>query len=458
MPFKYNPPTRTHCPVCEQINERDLNPVIDSHNGKASSASYFPFHNWYYFVLGYSPEYPDYIIKKEKISDKHFVVDPFMGAATTLVCCKNKSIKSGGVEANDFFKFASDVKLNWELDPKKLRHIHKDLLTKIEKRLGKFKWKGKGDQTLITNYKSGEANLEEYAKENRPKLLLPKYMCDQVFVKVDQIKLAIEELKFDSVEEKNLFILALSSILVPVSNIRYGPGFGVGKPKIDADVLLVFNEKVERMISDIESKINSKEIEFETYLGDARCLSQYFKNNSVDFMITSPPYPGDHEYTKHSKIELVFLNMANDLLEFRSIKKRMLRGSTTNIYKDDNDGDHIMHLPDIKAVTYEIEIRLKTDGATSGFEKLYTKLIREYFGGMYLMFKEAYKILKPGGRFALLVSDSHAFKMVHIKTAHLLAQVAKEAGFEKTEIELWQFKNSTSHKYKLLENTLTVQK
>ena len=74
------------------------------------------------------------------------------------------------------------------------------------------------------------------------------------------------------------------------------------------------------------------------------------------------------------------------------------------------------------------------------------------------MFKEAYKILKPGGRFALLVSDSHAFKMVHIKTAHLLAQVAKEAGFEKTEIELWQFKNSTSHKYKLLENTLTVQK
>jgi hypothetical protein len=37
-------------------------------------------------------------------------------------------------------------------------------------------------------------------------------------------------------------------------------------------------------------------------------------------------------------------------------------------------------------------------------------------------------------------------------------KVAEKAGFENCHIELWQFKNTTSHKYKLLENILTVQK
>ena len=77
---------------------------------------------------------------------------------------------------------------------------------------------------------------------------------------------------------------------------------------------------------------------------------------------------------------------------------------------------------------------------------------------MYLVFKDAYKALKPGGKFSLLVSDSHAFKMVHINTAKLLGEVAIEAGFINVHVELWQFKNTTSHKYKLLENILTVEK
>ena len=136
----------------------------------------------------------------------------------------------------------------------------------------------------------------------------------------------------------------------------------------------------------------------------------------------------------------------------------MLRGSTTNIYKEDKAGDAIKDIASIEVVAKEIEKRLKADGGTSGFEKLYSKLVREYFGGMYLVFKEALIVLKPGASFSLLVSDSHAFKMVHIETAKLLAEVAEKAGFKKSNIQLWQFKNSTSHKYKLFEDILTVQK
>ena len=110
----------------------------------------------------------------------------------------------------------------------------------------------------------------------------------------------------------------------------------------------------------------------------------------------------------------------------------------------------------IYSATKEIDKRLVSDGATSGFEKLYSKLVREYFGGMFLVFLEAKKVLKEGAPFSLLVSDSHAFKMVHISTAEILAEVAKTAGFESFSIDLWQLKKTTSHGYQLREDILTV--
>ena len=136
----------------------------------------------------------------------------------------------------------------------------------------------------------------------------------------------------------------------------------------------------------------------------------------------------------------------------------MIRGSTTNIYKDDNERILVENVSEIKAVTDLIDARLKTDGATSGFEKLYTKLIWEYFGGMASTLKECYKVLKPGGKIALLVSDSHAFKMVHIQTAELLKIISESIGYVNAKVILWQLKNSTSHKYQLRENILIIEK
>jgi DNA modification methylase len=133
-------------------------------------------------------------------------------------------------------------------------------------------------------------------------------------------------------------------------------------------------------------------------------------------MITSPPYPGDHEYTKYSRLELAFRGKASNQDDFRTIKRRMLQASTTNIYHDLDDSPVLNNLGSIKLVTDQIKERLDHDKATSGFEKLYTKLVWQYFGGMYKALQECLYVLKPGAKIALLVSDSHAFKMVHIET------------------------------------------
>lgn len=447
MAFSYHPPTRGHCEVCNRLMNHAVAPIIQTYDGKASSSNGYPFHDWYNFVLGFTPTFPEYMLNRENITagNGDIVLDPFGGSGTTQLVCKLNGIESFGVDANDFMVFAASKKLDWVLDPQVITIARNEITAYYNQAVANIDWKN-------------EEYLQEYADTLRVDALDKRYISDKPLIKIELLRSAVRNLTCDE-SHKELLYFAISSILVPVSNVKYGPGFGIGKIKDDVDVLAVFIKKIDLIISDL-SNINDlqRQTPAHTILGDSRQLTQYIEPNTISLIITSPPYPGDHEYTKHSKLELIFQGYATDLASFRTIKKRMIRGSTTNIYRTDNERAKVSNIAEIAEVTDEIDSRLKNDGATSGFEKLYTKLVWEYFGGMYSALEECYKVLRPGGKIALLVSDSHAFKMVHIQTAELLRLVGEEIGFINSEILLWQNKPSTSHKYQLRENILILQK
>jgi DNA modification methylase len=460
MPFTFHPPTGRPCEVCDRLHAQDrVEPIINTQNGKASSANNFPFHNWYNFVLGYTPEFPEYMLRREGITSNDLVIDPFMGSGTTLVVCKQKGIPSNGIDANDFMVDAARTKLMWDVDLRDLRVCRDELLHEIESAFQRYHWNGQlsAQPSLFTYMQAGNRDYQEILLR-RPKMLLEKYLSDKPFARATLIADAIEQQLGDH-PLRAIFDLALTAVVVPISNIRYGPGFGVAKPKDDVDVLNIYASKLNRMIADLEGVENwQRETHSGVQLGDTRRLSDYFPPDSAALMITSPPYPGDHEYTKHTRLELLFRGYAGDHREFQKIKRRMIRASTTNIFVEDADREPICDMESIKSLTDLIQSRLDEDGATSGFEKLYTKLVWEYFGGMYKALAECLKVLRPGGKIALLVSDSHAFKMVHIQTADILAEIGTRVGYVNPEIILWQNKTSTSHRYYLRENILILQK
>lgn len=448
MGFSYHPPTRKFCEICNALMESDVRqPIIMTRNGKSSDSNGYPFHDWYNFVLGFTPTFPNYMLKREGISSEagDVVLDPFVGSGTTQLVCKFQGVESIGIDANDFMVFAAEQKLNWHLDAQIISGLQ---------------------QSVIYHYTAAQKNMDwsdnELLKKRttaiRPAALDDRYISDKPLLKIFLLRDAVDALQTTDAY-KDLFKFAISSILVPVSNVKYGPGFGISKAKDDVDVLSVFSKKMDLIVRDLSNlSEQQKDTVSRTLLGDSRRLSQYVAPDSITLIVTSPPYPGDHEYTKHSKLELIFQGFATDISSFRTIKKRMIRGSTTNIYKDDHDGDMVHSIQEIVDVTDEIARRLADDGATSGFEKLYTKLVWEYFGGMTHFLREALRVLKPGGKIALLVSDSHAFKMVHIETAKILKIIGETLGFSNAEILLWQNKISTSHKYQLRENVLVMQK
>lgn len=446
MAFTYHAPTRTTCPVCEKLERLGIvSPIVDTMEGRASAANGYPFHNWYNFVLGYTPAFPKYMLDREKIKQADLVVDPFAGSGTTQLVCKLNGIPSIGIDANDFMVYAASQKLNWNIDIIKFRELKDKLVHGINKSINEIDF-------------SDSVKVEELAEKFRPIDMDKRYISSKPLIKIYIIKDKIDKICADT-ELYDLFCFALSAVLVPVSNVSYGPGFGVRKAKDDAEVVEQYIDKLKMiekdllLVNDEQRKTVSKSI-----LGDSRKITEYVEENSVSLMITSPPYPGDHEYTKHSKVELIFNEMAGDLISFRTIKKRMIVSSTTNIYKENNAKQLVENIESIKKVTDEIQTRLDADNATSGYEKLYTRLVWEYFGCMKQVLEECYKVLRKGGKIALLISDSHAFKMVHIQTAEILKEIGEMVGFENPEIILWQHKNSTSHKYQLRENILILEK
>ena len=458
LAFKYNPPTRKHCEICEDLHKLDHTPIISTYDGKASKANDFPIHNWYNFVLGYTPEFPKYMFSKLGVDHNDVILDPFMGSGTTLIYAKSIGVKSIGIDANDFMYKAGTIKLNWDRDVQQIKQEYSLLKKEIESQICDYDFDIAENDNSISLFEEDvfKKKYKDVVKKYRPDMLTERYISDKPFAKAILIRQIIDNLKLVN---RDLFQFALTSILVPISNVSYGPGFGIKKPKDDVDVVNLFDLKIQRIISDLDNiSDKQKETGHQLFLGDSRVMTKFVKPESISFIITSPPYPGDHEYTKHTRLELIFDGIATDLQEFREIKKRMIRGSTTNIYKDDNDRQKVSKFESIRQVTDEIQKRLDHDGATSGFEKLYTKLVWEYFGGMYKTLEEAYKVLKPGGSIALLVSDSHAFKMVHIQTAKILGELGLDIGYRKSEILLWQFKNSTSHKYDLREDILILTK
>src|SRR5215211_3720140 len=77
-------------------------------------------HEWFRFVLSYPPHLVRDYIQRFSLNSEHRVLDPFCGTGTTIVECKKLGIASVGIEANPMAHFASQVKVEWGIDPDEL--------------------------------------------------------------------------------------------------------------------------------------------------------------------------------------------------------------------------------------------------------------------------------------------------------------------------------------------------
>ena len=100
-------------------------------------------------------------------------------------------------------------------------------------------------------------------------------------------------------------LLALSNALVStISNLHFGPEVGVGKPKADVSAVQAWLAEIQKMSKDLTAIQNVSKTRAEVILGDARKVEDLIPANSIDAVITSPPYPNEKDYTRITRLRV----------------------------------------------------------------------------------------------------------------------------------------------------------
>lgn len=417
-------------------------------------------HDWYRFVLSFPPHLVRDYLQRFGLSDEHRVLDPFCGTGTTIVECKKLGIASIGIEANLMAQFASEVKVNWKPSPDGLIEHARMVASIAVERLesDRIVESNEEDQPLLDERKAESESRITY--QTLPpesfKLLLTDSISPQPLHQA-LILLDIIREHYDERYHKHELLALAKALVFSVSNLHFGPEVGVSKvKKHDAPVVPTWQANVEAIANDLRELRNYGDAPTNICLADARQLSKFIEPRSIDAVITSPPYPNEKDYTRTTRLESVLLGFINNKEELRALKRNLLRSNTRNVYKGDEDDKWISAHEGVQRLAEEIEARRITLGKTSGFERLYAKVTKLYFGGMARHLAELRETLRPGAYLAYVIGDQASYFRVMIRTGQLLADIAKSLGYQLVDIDLFRSRLSTATKEQLREEVVVL--
>jgi DNA modification methylase len=399
-------------------------------------------HDWYRIILGFPDHLVGMLIDTLRIKAGDSVLDPYCGSGTTLVECMKRNVECFGVEANPACVFATRVKTNWDIRSHRLLECLDEMEVFYKKEVRR-----------VVAYKEDPA----YEYLDQAGMLDRGWISAEPLRKSISIKNAIAQVRTSTHYQNALRLALLSEVVHGASNVKFGPQLYCSTAKADVDVLSGFQIRVRQIAKDLDVVSGLEHSRAQVRCGDSRNLRPILPSKPrrlFDAVICSPPYPAEHDYTRHTRLELAFLELVRDNDSLRSIKRNMIRSHTKGIYKSDAEGvavkDHHLIAPLVK----EIELRARTK--TYGFARLYGKATLEYFGGMRRHLVSVHSLLRPNGKCAYVVGDQTSYLQVHIPTAEILASLAEEVGFDVVGIDRWRGRWSTATSRIVDENILIL--
>lgn len=237
-------------------------------------------HRWYLFPHSFTGDLVHALVDEWGLNKHNKILDPFSGAGTTLLAAKEKGIPCTGYDLSPLAVLASNAKTaifslerlekSWRVLDQALEQI--------------------GAATMIRTYPE----------------LLRRALPDGRLETLDAIAVRIEKVDC-SVSERDFFRLALIAVIPRFSQAVANGGWlrwlnqGAGAETI----LDSFRAQVEMMLSDVRDTRLSRKNSWKARIADARKLPA--ADASYSAVITSPPYPNRHDYTRVFGIELMFL-------------------------------------------------------------------------------------------------------------------------------------------------------
>lgn len=395
-------------------------------------------HDWYRFVLSFPPHLVRQYIDSFGIDNHNIVLDPFCGTGTTNVECKKLGICSWGIEASPITHFASKTKSTWIADVSTLMIEAECIVEKAKRQLD-----------LANEFKT--------LTDEQNKLILKNSISPEP---LHQVLVLRDTIINEHSVYNDYFLIALAKhIVYSYSNLKFGPEVGISRTKKDhVDVLEIWLSEIKRIERDLLENGQFANINTDIILGDSRAIDCHKYLKSIDCVITSPPYPNEKDYSRTTRLESVILGFMHNREDLRNIKKGFIRSNSKNVYRNDSDEKYVKNIQSINSLSEEIEKKRIDLGKTSGFEKLYSSVVKLYFGGMAKHLLAIKPFLKNGARLAYVVGDQASYFQIPIKTSELLGEVAESIGEYKVDrIDTFRKRFATATESWLNEDVLVLK-
>ena len=362
-----------------------------------------PIYNWHSFKQSFSRDLVQNLISEFNLKKGSWILDPFCGGGTTLLSSQQLNINAQGVDILPFAVFLSNVKT---------RYYDEINLIKLLKKLRKNSLANRDVKITLPE----DIPLLEKA--------FPKAVKDELL----RLKQQIAGIKDQHCSD--FFNLAFLSILESVSNTSKDGGFlRIIDRSISPELVRTrFLDKCTTMISDVIKNNNiykQNGIKSSAKLGDARRLPL---KHQYDAIITSPPYPNRHDYTRIYLLEMIFDFISNNA-DIKKIRYGTIR-SHVEARKKYEAPEYVR-----PTLLKKLISQVKENGTNN---PQVIRMLDGYFEDMFLVLKEMYRCIKVKGKTGLVISNVR-FAGVNIPADAILSEISLQVGFSTKAI--WVARN-----------------
>lgn len=360
-----------------------------------------PF-NWYSFKHRFGSELVSKMFSMFGLSKGNIVFDPFCGGGTTLIKAKLDGYNSIGLDISPFSVFLSNV-LTKSYNVSKLYNTLSRISHEINPRV-------EIPDVAILNKSFSDSSL--------------KY----IFSLRDSINVLQRQ-------ERDFFLFSLLSILNSVSKTKKSGGFLriTDQKKVPAITIEnLFIKTSEKLIKDVKT-FKYSGVSAKAKIGDARKLPPSIKRGSYDAILTSPPYPNRHDYTRIYELELL-LGFINSNRTLKNLRYDTLRSHVEARKRFSANGY-------VKPLLLEKRIGELNNRELNNNQVIST--LEGYFEDMYLCLKEMASVLKPRKHIGLVVSNVR-FAGIMIPVDELLAEIGEQVGLKLKKIFVLRYRGNSS--------------
>ena len=379
-----------------------------------------PIHRWIPWIAGFSSDFVKDALDKY-MNQAGVVLDPFCGVGTTLIEAVLQGHNAIGFEVNPYAALAACAKVNaHRVYPQRL---HAEIL-RFQTFFGD---KAPSDYEPHCTPPEGFKTRGEFYSP----AVLRKVLIVQDFTETVKEPLILD-----------LFRLAFAATMIRYSNYSYEPSLGrrasAGKEEIkDFPVARAMLDKLEEMAADIRwirAHLPSTQTEAQIINDSFFQQQNYLKAESIDLIVTSPPYLNNYHYNRNTRPQMYWLGFAKHPQDLKALENSNF-GKYWQTVRQQERLDLNFYLPDTDIADRLQKLRTlnREKGVYGG--NGWANYAASYFNDCRRFAEGIRYSLKRGGT-ALLVIGNSILQVVMLHTDQYFGKIAESVGLELVRIDI----------------------